>query len=276
MTNFPTDSELRNYVWRALSNRARDIRIPEFHLHELISDVVSVAESNGISNQFLRQNLTFRIPNFLFDLIIQGVMHPKGEPGEVSWKEFRITDYGVKTLLSATTSCYDPDGYIAHIARQVPKADSVIIQYTSEAMACFRRNIPFACAVMLGAAAEKTIFLLFDSIIESRQDVNEQGKLRKIYENPNLPKIFDAIQKALEPLIAKNGSMPYDIHQGSLQHLLSLFEMIRVQRNESVHPTAPSGGVSAERIVMCLNSFPYALEVSYRLMGWFRGKASSL
>ena len=90
-------------------------------------------------------------------------------------------------------------------------------------------------------------------------------------ERPNLPRIFESIQSKVDHLIEKK-ELPYLVHQGSSQHLISLFEMIRVHRNEAVHPNA--GKVTREKIFLSIQTMPEALQVLSRLTDWFSSQAT--
>ena len=88
---------------------------------------------------------------------------------------------------------------------------------------------------MIGAAAEKAILPLLQAITDSISSPSSKSKATQLLDRPNLPEIFDLITKTLNPLI-KAKTIPYSVHQGCAEHLLSLFEMICVQRNDAIHP----------------------------------------
>jgi len=122
---------------------------------------------------------------------------------------------------------------------------------------------------MFGAAAEKAILILLESIAKAETDHKIKSKLEKLVERPNLPEIFASIKDTLDSLV-KAKTIPYSVHEGSIEHLLSLFEMIRVQRNDAVHPDI--GEVNKTKVFLVIQTFPGALEVTYRLIKWFNEK----
>ncbi len=77
----------------------------------------------------------------------------------------------------------------------------------------------------------------------------------------------DTIMKTIDPLI-KAKTIPYSIHQGCTEHLMSLFEMIRVQRNDAIHPI--SGQVDRTKVFLSLQTLPTVLESIYKLIEWFQ------
>ena len=60
----------------------------------------------------------------------------------------------------------------------------------------------------------------------------------------------------------------YAVHQGCSEHLISLFEMIRVQRNDAVHPTV--GDVNRDKVFLTIQTLPTAISCVYKLIEWFK------
>ena len=65
--------------------------------------------------------------------------------------------------------------------------------------------------------------------------------------------------------------MPYSVHRGAMQHLLSFQELVRNQRNDAVHPKAAP--VTREAVFLSLQTFPTAVSVVDRLSTWYAGRA---
>jgi len=97
-------------------------------------------------------------------------------------------------------------------------------------------------------------------------DPNRKRKTAQLLDRPNLPEIFDTIMKTVNSLI-KAKSIPYFVHQGCTEHLMSLFEMIRVQRNDAIHPI--TGQVDRTKVFLSLQTLPTALESINKLIEWF-------
>ena len=95
---------------------------------------------------------------------------------------------------------------------------------------------------------------------------SKKGKAVQLLDRPNLPEIFDMIRKTIDPLI-KAKTIPYSVHQGCTEHLMSLFEMIRVQRNDAIRPI--TGQVDRTKVFLSLQTIPTALESFNRLIEWF-------
>lgn len=123
---------------------------------------------------------------------------------------------------------------------------------------------------MLGAAAEKAVLLLLEAIGKSINDKRKKEEIIQLLERGRLPAIYDEILDTLSPL-TRTSVIPYSIHQGCTEHLMSLFEMIRVQRNAAVHPEA--GIVSKEKMFLSLQALPAAIGMIYGLIGWLESNS---
>jgi hypothetical protein len=62
-------------------------------------------------------------------------------------------------------------------------------------------------------------------------------------------------------------NIPYFVHEGFSEHLLSLYKMVRVQRNDAVHPAA--GDVKKTKVFLTIQALPAVLGCTYRLIEWF-------
>ena len=181
--------------------------------------------------------------------------------------------FGKSVLSQSIPQFHDPDGYIGFLKSTIPTLDPIIEQYVFEGLNCFRRQLFFASAVMLGAAAEKAVLLLLEAIAKSTTDPRKKKETEQLLERPRLPAIYDKILDTLIPSIDAN-IIPYPIHQGCSEHLMSLFEMIRVQRNDAVHPVA--GMVSRDKVFLSLQTLPAAFQLVYRLIEWFGSNSIDL
>ena len=200
----------------------------------------------------------------IWDLSVERIITPGSNTSNPNWPWFRLTDFG-KQVVSGSHHYYDPEGYAEHLQSIVPELDDVVRQYALEGTRCFKQRLWFAAAVMLGAAAERLVLLLLESIRDAESDPQQKQECTNLLDKPRLPAIFSLIKDRLDSLEA---TIPYNVHQGSITHLNSLFEMIRVHRNEAVHPKIAE--ISQQKIFLALQSFPGAIEVMCRLIDWFK------
>ncbi len=210
-------------------------------------------------------NLT--IQEIIWDLLIERVVTSGYDASNPNLPFFRLTKFGQDYISQSAPHYYDPQGYMESLRNIVQNLDPVIEQYIFESLNCYRQQLFFASAVMIGAAAEKAILLLLQAITDAMSNPSNKRKASQLLDRPNLPEIFDTIRKTLNPLIAAK-TIPYSVHQGCIEHLMSLFEMIRVQRNDAIHPI--SGQVDRAKVFLSLQTLPIALESIYKLIEWFQ------
>lgn len=256
---------------------------PQTQIVNLTNSVGELAQQKAIVNRPPGQSLNYsnrrilssedevHIHQIVWDLISERIVTPGIDANNQEWPFLRLTDFGRSVVSDSSSKYYDPDGYIGRLQALVPNVDEVIVQYLSETLNCFRQRLFFSASVMCGAAAEKAVLLLLSSIAKYESDAKKKKELEVLLERPNLPRIFESIQSKVDHLIEKK-ELPYSVHQGSSQHLISLFEMIRVHRNEAVHPN--SGKVTREKIFLSIHTMPEALQVLSRLTDWFSSQAT--
>jgi hypothetical protein len=206
------------------------------------------------------------VNQIVWDLIVDRVLALGCDKVNYEWPFLRLTKFGDSVVKEEQPTHYDPEGYSAILESFTPKIDPVIKQYVLEGLNCFRQRLIFAAAVMFGAAAEKAVLLLLESIGNAQNDPSKKQQIAKLLERGRLPQIFSEIRSSLEVLI-KSDRIPYSTHEGSTEHLLSLYEMIRVQRNDAVHPAA--GEVNKRKVFLTIQAMPAVLETTYRLIEWF-------
>jgi len=179
---------------------------------------------------------------------------------------FTLTNFGRKWLKEKKEPLpEDVEGYLKYVKSAIKNIDEIIIQYINEAIKTFNRRYIYASAVMLGAASEKTIYLLAEKIKDFplnpkiRKNVVDALKYRK------LKLLFDSTKDAIDELINQE-KIPYDIHEGINNHLSSLFDAIRVQRNDAVHPIA--GEINKDKLRLSLLGFPHVCKKVYDILNW--------
>lgn len=179
---------------------------------------------------------------------------------------FVVTERGISWAENIEPIPEDVEGYMKLLQKLVPNLDAVIEQYIIEGLRSFERQTYFAAAVMVGAAAEKSVYLLAESLVGAFKDAAKQSKLRKLIEHRGLRQLFEMTEKTIQDSHTAK-LLPYPISDGGATHLMSLIEAIRVQRNDAVHPM--NATVSADSVRLSLLAFPHALEKLETLRTWF-------
>ena len=198
---------------------------------------------------------------------MERVLTPGDEQSTHNLPFVSLTSYGEEYARGAAPHYYDADKYIAYLHSIAPDLNNAILQYANEGVNCFRRNLLFASAVMFGAAAEITALSLLGAIKDATRDSDIKSRLTQMLEGGRLPTIFQTITETLGQL-TKDDAIPYAVHQGCGEHFISLFEMIRVQRNDAVHPTV--GDVNRDKVFLTMQTLPTAISCVYKLIEWFK------
>jgi hypothetical protein len=196
---------------------------------------------------------------------------PHGAPIHLDHVDYMLTGRGANWAQNTDPLPEDTDGYMKLLRKLVPSLDSVIEQYVSEGLSSFERGTYFAAAVMVGAAAEKAVYLLADSILGAFADVARQTALKNRIEDRKLDALFKELDKTIHDA---RKVLPYPVYDGAVMHLMSLIVAIKVQRNDAVHPM--NAKVSADSVRLSFHAFPHALEKLETLRAWFVAHPKSI
>jgi len=195
-------------------------------------------------------------------------------PGSYAIDGFYVTERGAKWAASAELVPEDSEVYMEHLYKRVPKLDGVIKEYLSEGLSAFVRGNDFSAAVMVGAAAEKAIYLLADSLKSALSNGTKQAQLQSLIDvDRSLKKLFDFVINEIKSGIQRK-IIPYAIHEGAIGHIGSLIEAIRVQRNDAVHPQ--NAKVTSDSVRLSYQAFPAAVERIERVRDWCHAKKAAL
>jgi hypothetical protein len=186
---------------------------------------------------------------------------------------FNVTQRGRAWFQGKEPLPEDAERYMKFLRERVPALDPLIEQYVIEALTAFDRDAYFASAVMLGAASEKELYLLAEAVFLALKDPKKKSKLRGLLDRRKLLELFETVRDTIQQGVAAK-VIPYTDSEGSNTHLMSLYEAIRVQRNDAVHPM--NAIVSEDSVRLLLQSFPYALSKSEELRAWCVANPGSL
>ncbi len=224
-----------------------------------VAGVTDLAKSRSLSFKKSDQLL---LQEVIWHMITERIINIGSNHMNINWPHFRLTEFGKEAADSHYPNYHNPTAYLKSIKDKCPSLDSSLIQYIHEGLNCFKSNLLFATAVMLGAASEKLVLTLLDSIAQAIPNEKLKKNGLKLLDRPNLPLIFDYLTTNIDQNISSK-KLPYSVHQGSSTHLQSAFEMIRVQRNKAVHPNFSI--VSKEKIFLTIQTFPAVIETTYRI-----------
>ncbi len=213
-----------------------------------------------------------------FHLLNTGYAYPKPTGDYINFSRsqwYCWTERGLQWIKGAEPVPEEASGYMRFLSERVQTLDDVIGQYISEALTAFNREAFFASAVMVGAASEKAVYLLAASLVSALKPSRRRTVLETAMSRRQLFALLDCVRRTIEDCCAGNPPpIPYTVTEGASAHLASLFEAIRTQRNDAVHPM--NATVSASSVRLLLHSFPYALGTTEKLRAWFDANQGSI
>jgi hypothetical protein len=212
-------------------------------------------------------------------LLNTGYVYPKPNGDFVNFMRnsqwYVWSERGLQWINGAEPFPEEANGYMTFLKNIVPSLDSVIEQYILEALTSFNREANFAAAVMVGAASEKAVYLLAESLLNALKPSTRRTKLETTLSERSLNSLLKHVRTTIEDCSSgKNAPIPHSARDGASAHLASLFDAIRIQRNDAVHPI--NATVSSSSVRLLLHSFPYALSTTEKLRSWFDANPGSL
>jgi len=198
---------------------------------------------------------------------------PDGLLNHPQFNRYHVTKRGLSWFNGVEPFPEEADEYMNFLRQLVPGMDGVIEQYVIEALTAFERQAYFAAAVMLGAASEKALYLLAESMLDAFKDAKKRHLLQSTLDRRKLLELFDLVRDSIQDA-SKTKVLPYAQFEGSTTHLMSLYEAIRVQRNDAVHPM--NATVSEDSVRLLIQSFPFSLSKSEELRGWLANHPHSI
>jgi hypothetical protein len=195
---------------------------------------------------------------------------PSGYPNHPGFDRYDMTLRGLEWAKGNEPLPEDIAGYMKFLHDRIPNLDAVIEQYITDGLIAFERGAYFAAAVMLGAASEKALYLLAEAMVDALKSPKEKQTLEQHLKGRSLNPLLTFVRDAFE----RNRKVPNIPYDGAIPHLMSMFEAVRTQRNDAVHPT--TGQVSPDSVRLLTASFPYALSKCEELRVWLRANPQSL
>jgi hypothetical protein len=193
-----------------------------------------------------------------------GVAPPSGQ-------SFRWTARGNVWINEAQPVPEDPSAYMNYLRSLcVGSLDSVVEQYISEALVAFDRGADFAAAVMVGAACEKLLYLLAETMVTALQSPAEKMKLEKLFESRKIT----AVAELLRAKIETSKAIPYPVKEGTNAYWSAMVEAIRQQRNDAVHPM--NATASRDSVRLSLSALPVVVRGAVKLQSWFLQNPASV
>lgn len=272
--------EARGFVFQAL--RRAEWNNEFQRLLNSVGMIVATAQSRNVDEitqrhgywgglQVLAEQEKALIVNVVWSLVIQGILVPGSSDGKYGWPNLHLTEYGKQCIEEDRVLPHDPDGFLQDFHRELPNADSTVVEYLTESLQCFIHGLHRSAAVMLGGASEQAVLLLIDSCTDAIADRNAkqtfQSKIEKALSIFRKYEVFDQRFSGLKR------RMPRELTDNVDSQMRGVFDLIRGSRNDAGHP-AIGASVGRDAVYSHLRLFtPYCRRI-HELIAWFASNST--
>ena len=217
-----------------------------------------------------------RLQNVVWDLILSRVLIPgTRDPSYNSgWPFITITDHGWDVIAAAGPVPYDPDGYLSALNSRASGLHSTIIRYIEESLATFRTSAYLASVVMLGAASEKLLSELCDSIAASIATPVTAQKFKQKINSKKMKERLDTVVGWCRN--HRTQLSPSWQNDEQIEVLEQLGHFIRKRRNDAGHPQDPPAVPRHEEMYAWLVVFPDYCESVWSLKLYLDGMTGKI
>lgn len=147
---------------------------------------------------------------------------------------FTITEYGKDAIVQEDWIPYDPEGYIRELKRRIPNIDDITLAYIGEAVAAYNRRHLLSATITMGVASENLMLLFIESYSNWITDATRKIKFQKKIENRAILFQYKELKKEIMTDLQLFSS---DFRANWETYLDSIFNFIRLNRNDAGHPT---------------------------------------
>jgi hypothetical protein len=178
-----------------------------------------------------------------------------------SYPYFSITSYGKKVLDAGEIIPHDLDHYLTNLKSRIPNLHDLVLIYIQESIQCYLKSNLIASSVMLGVASEAVFMQLYNWFFDNATNAKLKDKLSRIQKRNDLRGKFDIVYGELE---REKNLFEVDIRDNMETNLNGIFQLIRLQRNDSGHPTGKL--IPRYQLFIYLNIFPAYCECVYSIL----------
>jgi hypothetical protein len=181
-----------------------------------------------------------------------------------------LTDYGERCMQENRILPHDPEGYLADLQRRCVALDLEVEVLARESLLTFQANCLVASVILIGAASERLIRVLFESYRDAYQNQSDRDRLDWGWEHGSRRSIVRKFEWLWQELEAKrtelnNADRLWDGAEGLVR---ATFDMLRTARNEAVHQNRHFERIQANELLFLF--VPYAERVC-SLINYFQG-----
>ncbi|MCD7804978.1 MAG: hypothetical protein LUH03_07525 [Oscillospiraceae bacterium] len=131
-----------------------------------------------------------KIMGIVWEYVNQGILYLH----DPSHNIYNITEYGLQVLKAEKPIPHDPEGYLAHLKREIPDIDGVILTYMTEAITTYNHRLYLSATTAIGCASEKAILLLIEAYRGFTPSEKEKTKFSDM-SNKTVKRQFEEFQK---------------------------------------------------------------------------------
>ncbi len=181
-------------------------------------------------------------------LIVEGVLVIGIDESNNQWLFLSLSEYGEEVVKAGRIQPHDTEGYLRALAAAEP-LDTVEERYLPQALEAFRRNLPDAAALMVGAASENLLIRLGEAI--EKADKAASAAVRKKLDQSALGLLL-FLQ---DYFTGRRKSLPRELDETLDTTFGGIASLIRVTRNDAGHP-AIGRPVDRDQAFVTLQLFP--------------------
>ena len=275
----PLDPDrLRGWVYDSLVRPTNQVGANSSGLQ--LADISRWVKQKAQQAGFLPQDTHFATNNLdkrdedairecIWSLIIQGIVVPgvstDSYGSNLPW--LQVTEWGKACLENGEYVPYDTNLYLNRLRSQVPRLDSTVDLYLSEALNSFRSGNYLAAAVMTGVASERILVTLRDAIHGAIREKDRQRKLMEATDGQAAKRIYEEISKRIDPVVEQ---LPPQLQDSIGTELDGIFQLIRRTRNDAGHPTGRA--IERGEANALFQLFPVYAKSACALIAWLEGK----
>jgi hypothetical protein len=228
-----------------------------------------VEERRHLEPTLLHSDLR-RYRETIWGLIIEGIIVQGFDDANATWPFLGLSEYGEECVRAGEVVPHDPEGYLRHLAT-ARQLDGVERRFVSQALEAFRRNLPDASAMMLGAASEHLLLGLAEAI--AKKDAANRSKAKNKMDRPAL-----TLLRFLQDYLSERKDLLPRALRENLDTIFSgIASLIRATRNDAGHPSLQAP-VTRDQAFTNLQLYPiyrgWLIDVTKRLP-LRRGKRSA-
>jgi hypothetical protein len=204
-----------------------------------------------------------------WQLVSEGVLAPgltlNGSMMNLPW--FHRTAYGQKVIAAGDYVPHDRAGYLRRLQGRVSAVDGTVLTYLDESLTTFLHGNLLASMVMLGVAAERVFDLLCEALEPALLDSVERADLSSLLQKVSVRPKLDWVHAKLRRIESRR---PEDFPDRSSVMVTSIYDLIRLQRNDLGHPREAPPRVGREDASAYLQIFPTYYERAETLRSFLR------